>query len=278
MVSFRSRSICLDEVSQKLLHLLVALGGYCTALQAQELVARGAQVRSRLKMLERLGFLRRITKYPVVYQVTKSTTRLLGQDSSSRRRHTLETVQARLLGVHFYLQARGWPAEFVLDHQEKVAYFSDCAGCPLSALPQRGGRLYMREHLLFWQPDGRMGIAMIDVPDPKVLTRLKVFIRDYLPLLRHFRTEPDLFIVTADKERCQLYERLLKRHRTIHELGLGELSRHIKPYCVRPPVPTITEMSWPKADEHESYLEVKGEARSQSPSHATNRPIVESIS
>ena len=37
MVSFRNRLICLDEVSQQFLRLLVALGGYCTATQAQQL-------------------------------------------------------------------------------------------------------------------------------------------------------------------------------------------------------------------------------------------------
>lgn len=33
----------------------------------------------RLRMLERLGFLRRVSKYPVVYQATKATTRLFGR-------------------------------------------------------------------------------------------------------------------------------------------------------------------------------------------------------
>ena len=84
MASFRNRLNCLDEVSERFLSLLVAIGGYCTALQGQELIGRsGNQARARLRMLERLGFLRRITKYPVVYQVTKSTTRLLKRDSSS---------------------------------------------------------------------------------------------------------------------------------------------------------------------------------------------------
>lgn len=95
------RAGSLHEVSKQFLKLLVALGGYCTAVQAQDLIARGTQARTRLRTLERLGFLRRITKYPVVYQVTESTTRLLGRDSSSRRRHTLATVHERLLGVHF---------------------------------------------------------------------------------------------------------------------------------------------------------------------------------
>ena len=109
--SFCSRLLFVDEASQEFLTLLVALGGYCTALQAKELrIARsGTRVRARLRMLERLGFLRRVTKYPVVYQVTKSTTRLLARDSSHRRRHTLATVQARLLAMHFYFEARAWP-------------------------------------------------------------------------------------------------------------------------------------------------------------------------
>jgi hypothetical protein len=65
VVSFRNRINCLDEVSHPFLRLLVALGGYCTALQGQELIAiSGSQARARLKGVERLGFLRRITKYP----------------------------------------------------------------------------------------------------------------------------------------------------------------------------------------------------------------------
>jgi hypothetical protein len=252
----RNRSISLDEISQQFLRLLMAVGGYCTALQAEQLTGRsGTQIRHRLRTLERLGFLRRITKYPVVYQVTKSTTRFLGRDSSSRRRHTLATVQARLLGVHFYLEARTWPAEFVLDHDQKIAVFTDLAGCPSSMLPQRGGRPYLREHFLLWQPDWRLGIAMIDPPQPGVLPRLRLFIREFLPLLRHFRTEPDLLMVTADKARRQLYERLLRRHRAIQKLGLSELSNRIKPYCVKPPVPSITELVWPRTDPNETFLE-----------------------
>ena len=254
MVSFRNRINCLDEVSEGFLSLLTALGGYCTALQGQELMGRsGGQVRARLRTLERLGFLRRITKYPVVYQVTKSTTRLLQRDSSSRRRHTLATVQARLLAVHFYREARKWPAEFVLDHEEKVEVFTELAGCPSSVLPQRGGKPYLREHFLLWQQDWRLAIAMVDHPQPGVLRRLKVFIREFLPLLRHLRREPDLLIVTADKTRSYVYERLLKRHRAIHKLGLGELSDRIRAYSVKPPVASIAGLTWPTADEQGEF-------------------------
>ncbi len=137
---FRDRIALLDKGSQEFLTVLVALGGYCTVSQAEALkIVKSTRARARLRTLERLGFLRRVAAYPVVYQVTKSTTRLLQRDSSNRRRHRLATVQARLLGVDFYLEACGWPAEFVLDHERKIATFTD-AGCPLNALPQRGGK------------------------------------------------------------------------------------------------------------------------------------------
>ena len=258
MVSFRNRLNCLDETSERFLGLLVSLGGYCAALQGQELIGRsGGQARVRLRTLERLGFLRRITKYPVVYQVTKSTTRLLNRDSSSRRRHTLPTVQSRLLGVHFYLEARTWPAEFVLDHDRKVEVFTDLARCPSSVLPQRDGKPYLRERFLLWQQDWRLAIAMVDQPQPGMLLRLKVFIREFLPLLRHLRREPDLLVVTANKGRSYVYERLLKRHRAIHKLGLGELSNLIRTYCVKPPVVSIAGLTWPTTNEHGDVLEAE---------------------
>lgn len=247
--SFAKREALLDEVSQDLLTRLVHLGGYCTALQAEQIgVAQSSkQVRARLRMLHRLGFLRRVTKYPIVYQVTKSATRLLGPDSSSRRRHTQTTVEARLLGVHFYLEARAWPAYFVFDHEEKVITFQN-AGCPLSVLPQRNSKPYLREHFVLWFPAGRVAVATIDLPQPGAGRRLRLFIRQYLPLLRHLRHELDLLVVTADKRRAYMYQRLLRTNRAIQKLDLFSLVERIKPYCVKPPVPSITELTWPRTE------------------------------
>lgn len=72
--SLAKRAALLDELSEYFLTQLVHLGGYCTAFQAEVLgIAETAnRVRGRLRMLERLGFLRRVTKYPVVYQVIES--------------------------------------------------------------------------------------------------------------------------------------------------------------------------------------------------------------
>ncbi len=247
--SFAKREALLDEVSQDLLTRLVQLGGYCTAQQAEHIgIAQSSKrVRARLRRLHCLGFLRRVTKYPVVYQVTKSATRLLGPDSSSRRRHTLATVESRLLGVHFYVEARPWPAYFALDHDEKIMTFQN-AGCPLSLLPQRNGKPYLREHFVLWFPAGRIAVATVDLPQPGMLRRLRLFIRQYLPLLRHLRQDLDLLIVTADRRRAYTYQRLLRTNRTIQKLDLFSLVERIKPYTVKPPVPSITELTWPKAE------------------------------
>jgi len=247
--SFGDRQALLDEVSVQFLRVLDALGGYCAIAQAQALKIGSSdrEIRARLKGLERLGFLRRVSLYPAVYQITKSVTRLLGRDSSSRRRHTLATVRARLLAITFYVEAREWPAEVVLDHGKKIATFLD-AGCPLTALPHPGARPYLREHFVLWLPDGRIGIAMVDQAHPSPLSQLRNLIRQFLPLLRILRGELDLLIVTGDQGRCHLYERLLARHPAIQKLGLGEYGARIKPFCVRSPAPKITELIWPRPD------------------------------
>lgn len=256
--SFRSRSLCLDDISHEVLQLLVDLGGYCTAQQASFLLnaGPGQPVRARLRGLQRLGFLRRVSKYPAVYQVTKATTRLLGRDSSIRRRHTLETIQSRLLGVHFYLEVREWPARFVFDHQDKIAV-CEYVECPLSLLPQRDGKPYLRENFLFWLPDWRVAIAMVDQPGPGEFVRLRVFLRQFLPLLRSCRDKiVDLFIVTPDQRRSFAYQKLLQRSRAIHKLGVGPFLSRVKPHYVKPPVPTIIETIWPTTDKYDESADL----------------------
>ena len=85
---------------------------------------------------------------------------------------------------------------------------------------------------------------MIDPPLPGALSRLRRFIREFLPLLRYMEKEPDLLVVTADPSRSQVYERLLQRHRAIQKLALGELCHRVKTYAVKPPVPSITGLTW----------------------------------
>jgi hypothetical protein len=111
---------------------------------------------------------------------------------------TRRTVQARLLGVHFYLEAQNWPSTFMFNHEDKIMTLQN-AGCPLSVLPQRDGKPYVREHfLLLFVASGRLAVAMIDLQQPGMLSRLRVFIRQYLPLLRYLRDDLDLLVVTTD--------------------------------------------------------------------------------
>jgi hypothetical protein len=142
MVSpFSGRLALLDERADEFLKTVAYLGGYCSAEQAQRLgIGRSpTRVLAHLRDLERASFLRKVARYPVVYQVTKSTTRVLTMDLNARRPHPIETVRNRLLGMSFYLEVRGWPAEFVFDHEQKIALFLEHA-CPLPVLPQRSGQ------------------------------------------------------------------------------------------------------------------------------------------
>src|SRR5439155_6275387 len=101
-----------------------------------------SRVVAHLEALKKLGFLKQIASYPVIYQVTGSATRLVGADLMARRRHTPPTIRCRLLGVNFYLEAKAWPGEFRLPHSEKMALLNG-AGCPTEALPHIGGQPYL---------------------------------------------------------------------------------------------------------------------------------------
>jgi len=241
---FCDRVAMFDQSSVEFLRTLVALGGYCTAAQAKQLsiAYSGTATRARLRAWERSGFLRKVAAYPVVYQVTKSTTRLLDRDSSARRAHNLATVEARLLAVNFYLEARRWPAEFIFDHEQKMATFCD-AGCPSAALPERGGKPYLWEDFVLWLADGRIGVATVDQPYPSAFSQLRLFVRRFHSLLQYMQNL-QLLIATGNEHRTRLYARLL-RHPVLRKISQVKLETAIKPYRVRTPIPTITRLLYP---------------------------------
>ena len=119
---FRDRAGILDERSRRFLTTVAWLGGYVTPEQAQLMGIRNSvpRVHDQLKDLECWGFIKRVTAYPAIYQVTKSVTRLLGADLAARREHANETIRTRLLTVNFYLEAIRWPVEFVFDQAEDL--------------------------------------------------------------------------------------------------------------------------------------------------------------
>jgi hypothetical protein len=242
---FCNRAAMVDQCSLEFLRTLVALGGYCTAAQAKVLsmADSGTATSARLRAWERAGFLRKVAAHPVVYQVTKSTTRLLDRDSSARRTHAFATVQARLLAVNFYLEARQWPAEFILDHEQKMATFRD-ASCPSGALPERGGEPYLWEDFVLWLADGRIGVATVDQPYPSAFSQLRLFVRRFHSLLPYMQNELQLLIATGNEHRTRLYARLL-RHPVLRKISQVKLETAIKPYRVRTPVPTIRRLLYP---------------------------------
>lgn len=159
MLRFRSRLALLNARSEEFLNILVQLGGYCTLGQAKriELANSDPRVLVRLRGLEQIGFLRKIAGYPVIFQVTKSATRLSACGSEGQT----PTPAGNGAEPAVYLDACGWPAEFIFDHEMKVTTLT-AGGCPMSAIPHRGGEPYLWEEFILWLGDGRVAVALED--------------------------------------------------------------------------------------------------------------------
>jgi hypothetical protein len=236
----------IEPKHEDFLRLLVSLGGYCTVAHAEELklAETGRRTRGHLRRLEVAGFLRRVAAYPVVYQVTKSTTRHLEHDCGARRRHPLATVQTRLLALDFYLAARKWPARFILDHEQKIAAFVD-NGCPESALPQHGGRPYLREEFVLWLSSRRLGIATVDQPDRGILSQMLGLIRRFAPAVPYLGEGIlELLIATGCERRYYRYRRLLEDPRVL-AMWPGDFEFAMRPYRVLRPTQPVAALLCP---------------------------------
>jgi hypothetical protein len=233
MLRFRNRIALLDVRSDEFLNTLVRLGGYCTAGQAKRLGVANSDTRvlAQLRAFEESKFLRRVSGYPVVYQVTKSATRLGAVDRRARRPHSPRTVLNRLLAVDFYLDARCWPAEFVFEHERKIALFTEL-GCPLGAIPHRGGRPYLWEELLFRMGDGTIAIALVDDQQRSAFSQSKTLIQRFSPTLRFFPLYSSLLIITGSTARQRRYEQVLK-HQELTRTQTGA-PIPIEPYRIEP--------------------------------------------
>jgi hypothetical protein len=252
---FQDRLALLDEGLRMFLKTLVHLGGYCTAEQAKRLGIAGSETRvlARLRSLERTGFLRRVAQYPVVYQTTGSATRLLEMDRRARRTHDAETVLNRLLAATFYLEARGWPAEFVFDHEVKVATLLD-EGCPRDALPHRGGRPYLWEEFVLWLADGRIGITIVDRHDRSPFGQLWGFAKRFGRLVLSLGDRLELQVVTGSEARYRLYCRVA-RYRALQKLAPPGLRITIKLYQVQRSTKSLQLLRQPNHLELSNELE-----------------------
>jgi len=230
---FESRVALMDENIEGFLKTLTELGGYCTLEQAKalEVAHSDTRVLAQLRGLERFGFLRRVAAYPVVYQITGSTTRLLGGDCRARRAHNAETVLNRLLGVSFYLEARLWPVEFAFDHQQKIDTFI-YEDCPMDAIPQRGGKPCLRDEFVLWYEENRIGVAIMDHQQRSPLGQLRGFAKSFRRLVACLGEGLQLLVATGSESRHRLYCRLV-HHPTVIKLSLPGFAITIEPYQVR---------------------------------------------
>lgn len=240
---FSKRLALLDERADDFLRTLALLGGYCTAEQAQRLrVAQSpTRVLAYLRGLERAGFLRKVAAYPVVYQVTKSATRLLAMDLMARRRHPIEMVRNRLLAVSFYLEAVRWPAEFILDHEQKIAAFRDY-GCPPSALPQRAGSPYLWEGFVLRLTDGRLCAAHVDRSHQSAFSQLWGLAKRFCPCLECLSRRLLLLIAVGSETRYQCYRRLAG-HPSLQKLSRGKFEVSVRFYQVRRAAPFVRSLT-----------------------------------
>jgi len=206
--------------------------------------------RGQATNLKRARFLRLITKYPVIYQVTRSAVRLIARDSSARRSHVTATIQARLLAVSFYHEATEWPAQFVFDHEEKIAAFHN-AGCPATALPQRAGEPYLWEEFVLPFDTG-ISVAMIDHTHRRCFWQALGFVRRFAPALKVLKHRLGLMIVIGSETRYRTYSRLV-HHRALKKAAEMELDVFLSPYLVQGANLTIPQLIWPAQAHPEEF-------------------------
>jgi hypothetical protein len=207
-IRFSKRLLLLDERSNDFLKTLVYLGGYCTIEQAQRLGLANSPTRvvAHLEALKKLGFARQIARYPVIYQVTKSATRLAGSDLMARRRQSLLTIRLKLLGVNFYLEAKAWPAEFTLPHAEKIALLKS-AGCSGEALPHFRGQPFLWQEFVLRRADGTIRVVAVDRAHNTVMYQTATLARRYGRVLEHLSSQFRLIVAVASNHRAELYRK-----------------------------------------------------------------------
>jgi len=234
-IRFSQRLLLVDEQRDLFLRSLVYLGGYCTIEQAGRLGLANSATRvvAHLEALKKLGFLKQIASYPVIYQVTKSATRLVGSDLMARRRHTPPTIRCKLLGVNFYLEAKAWPAEFVFHHSEKIAVFN-AAGCATDALPHFRGQPYLWQDFVLRRADGTICVAAVDRGHDTVKYQTRTLARRYGRVLEHLPSEFGLILAVATERRCQLYRKWAAR-----PIARPFTHDTLQPYQVKAAIPQL---------------------------------------
>lgn len=273
-VWFVPRSLILDDLADSFLRRLVDLGGYCTVKQAKRLGVAVSPTRTRAKLreLERAGFLRRVTRYPAVYQVTKSASRYVDKDSRARRLHVLGTVQTRVLAVSFYLEAIRWPTEFIFDHIAKINAFT-AAGCPEHLLPQRRRRPYLWEDFVLGTGEDRLTLTIMDHANRSAFCQIRLLMRRFRPALKCLCDRLTVMIVTRSEARTYVYSQLT-RHPHLMKRFSGTLP--VSCYRVRG-IPEISSLICVPRRPESDFLPIPKEVAQADPHQAPQFSDIESL-
>jgi hypothetical protein len=253
-IRFSKRVAFVDDRTDRLLTSVAHLGGYCTVEQAQAmgLANSASQTQSQLSGLERAGFLRRVVQYPVVYQVTKSVVRLMGTDTSARRSHAIETVRWRLAAVSFYLEAKKWPADFIFDHEGKIAALAKI-GCSRQLLPHRGGQPYLWDDLILDPHDGGLCVSIVDRQHWSAFLQFLGFVKRFAACRPLAGERLSLTVAVCSEARRRLYERAARHPRLVeHSKGAPEPATA---YLLSMPIPNIRTMN------HEPVIHTNHDSR-----------------
>ena len=234
-IRFSKRLLLLDERSNDFLRTLVLLGGYCTVEQAEKLgLANSARrVVARLEALKQSGFIKEIAHYPVIYQVTGSATRLVGSDLMARRQRTPLTIRCKLLGLNFYLEAKAWPADFILDHAKKIALLYG-VGCPKEALPHVGGQPYLWQEFVLRRADGTICVAAVDRGHDTAKYQTRTLAQRYVGVLERLPYQFRLIVAVASNRRAELY-----RKWAAQPIARPFTHDTLQPYRVKAPLPQV---------------------------------------
>jgi hypothetical protein len=160
---------------------------------------------------------------------------MLGTDLMARRVHPVETVRWRLLAVNFYLEARDWPAEFILDHDARVSALQRI-GCPIDALPQRKGQPYLWQAFILDPHDGGLCISVVDRPDCSAFLQALGFVRRFAQCRRSIGERLSLVVAVNSDARRRLYSKAVG-HAKVRERAQG--AELLSIYRVSLPVQSI---------------------------------------
>ncbi len=241
-IRFADRLGLVDERTNAFLTTVAYLGGYCTVDQTQRINLANSprRVLVQLERLERAGFLRKVVLHPLVYQITKSVTRLVGRDMTARRSRPVETVRWRLQCLNFFLEASTWPAQFIFDDEEKVAAFGKI-GCPRHLLPKRGGEPYLWDYFVLDSKDGRLCVSAVDRPDSNAFRQTLTLLRRFADCRLRVRERLSLVVAVGSNARERLYAKAAK-HPKLHKYAPGT-TEAVTTYQVITAIPHIRALT-----------------------------------